>query len=170
MSLKESRIFDFIEINPSIFQDVIIQILEDIRSFIHKIFPVTLTLAIFMVNLSFIIGAILYLLDYDELNGKKMLFRSAILSILLFFVFNVYTFTELEEPFQGFEKFASFITAYLLFIFAALSLILFLGNLGYYLLSPNPSQKRILKKTLFCLLCTFIPLGLQFPAMPKWVI
>ena len=153
---------------PSMIQDTLIQIIDSMKIAIHEFFPVTLPLAVFMANLTMIIGAISYLLGYNEDNGKRMIFRAVALSILLYFLFNVLSFTELNEPFQGFKKFAIFVTSYLLFLFAAFSLIYFIGNLGLYLINPTSAQKRILKKSFLCLLCCLIPLGLQFPDMPRW--
>lgn len=162
-----SSFFSNIEIT-SMIQDTIIQILDGLKLSIHSFFPITLPLAVFMVNITLIIGAILYLLGYNEENGKRMIIRAGALTFLLYFLFNVLSFTELNEPIQGFKNFATFVTSYLLFLFAAFSLIFFIGNLGLYLISPTSAQKRILKKSLLCLLCCLIPLGLQFPDMPRW--
>ncbi len=134
------------------------------------IFPVLLNVAIVTVNLTLISGAIIYLLDYNEENAKKMIFRSFIVLILLISIFNL-NFPNpsvVAEPFKGFQSLTSFITSYLLFIFAALSLIIFIGNLGLYLIGSDSKRIKNLKKSAFCLVCIILPLGFQFPNMPLW--
>ena len=52
----------------------------EIMDFFSLIFPLFLDIAIIAVNLSLISGGIIYLLDYNEENGKKMVFRSSMRS------------------------------------------------------------------------------------------
>ncbi|UCG00567.1 MAG: hypothetical protein JSW11_13170 [Candidatus Heimdallarchaeota archaeon] len=138
--------------------------------FFSSLFPISLCIAIVVVNLSIISGAIVYLLDYNEENGKKMILRSLAVLALLIFIFNPNfpTTEEVTEPFEGFQSITSFITSYLLFIFAALSFIIFLGNLGLYIISSDKKRINTLKKSLICLVCIILPLGFQFPNMPLW--
>jgi succinate dehydrogenase hydrophobic anchor subunit len=135
-----------------------------------SIFPILLCVTFVTVNLSLILGAIVYLLDYNEENGKMMILRSLTILTLLIFVFNPNfpNSIEVTEPFEGFQSLTSFITSYLLFIFASLSLIVFLGNLGLYLISSDTKRIKTLKKSIFCLVCVILPLGFQFPNMPLW--
>ena len=115
-------------------------------------------------------GAIIYLLDYNEENGKMIIFRSLAILTLIIFIFNPISpnMGEVTEPFEGFLSITSYITAYMLFIFASLSLIVFLGNLGLYIISPDTKHIRTLKKSLICILCVILPMGFQFPNMPLW--
>lgn len=140
-----------------------------ITEILSELFPVLLNIAIVVTNLSLLTGAILYLLENNEENGKKMIKRSLITNSIIFLIFTPYSSNTLtiNEPFEGFQIFASFITSYLLFIFAALSFILFIGNLGLYLLSTNVNTTDQLKKSFFCLICVILPLGFQFPNMPS---
>ena len=139
-----------------------------ITDILSELFPVLLNIAIVVANLSLLTGAILYLLENNEENGKKMIKRSLITSSIIFLIFTPYSSNKItiNEPFEGFQIFTSFITSYLLFVFAALSLLLFIGNLGLYLLSTNVNTANQLKKSFFCLICVILPLGFQFPNMP----
>jgi uncharacterized membrane protein YozB (DUF420 family) len=143
---------------------------DKINDFFSSIFPILLGITILTVNLSIIIGAIIYLLDYNEENGKMMILRSLAILTLLIYIFNpnFRGMGEVIEPFEGFQSIAAYITAYLLFIFSSLSLIVFLGNLGLYMVSSDLKRKKTLKKSLICLICVILPLGFQFPNMPIW--
>ncbi len=135
---------------------------------LSRLFPILLCIAIVSANLSLIVGAILYLLESNEEDGKVMIQRSFVTSCLLFFIFNPYSPSSIPiaEPFEGFQLFTSFVISYLLFLFAALSLIIFIGNLGFFLLSSDKKTIRRLKKSFICLICVILPLGFQFPNMP----
>lgn len=139
-----------------------------ILEILSHLFPILLCIAIVVTNLSLITGALLYLFEKNEDNGKKMIKRSLITYSIIFLIFNPYSSNSITitEPFDGFQFFASFLTSYLLFVFAALSLILFIANLGIYLLSANTNTTHQLKKSFFCLICVILPLGFQFPNMP----
>lgn len=143
---------------------------KQLLKLLSSLFPILLSITIVTVNLSLISGAIVYLLDYNEDNGKIMILRSFIILILLISIFNPKfpNSTVVMEPFEGFLPLTSFITSYLLFIFAALSLIVFLGNLGLYLIASDSKRVKNLKKSVFCLICIILPLGFQFPNMPLW--
>ena len=136
-----------------------------------SIFPVLLSITIVTVNISLISGAIVYLLDSNEENGKMMILRSLVILLIVIFIFNPNfpNSTVVMEPFEGFRPLTSFITSYLLFIFAALSLIVFLGNLGLYIIVSDSKRIKNLKKSVFCLICIILPLGFQFPNMPLWM-
>lgn len=136
-----------------------------------SIFPVLLSITIVTVNVSLISGAIVYLLDSNEENGKMMILRSLVILLILISIFNPNfpNSTVVMEPFDGFQLLTSFITSYLLFIFAALSLIVFLGNLGLYIIASDSKRIKNLKKSVFCLICIILPLGFQFPNMPLWM-
>ena len=136
-----------------------------------SIFPVLLSITIVTVNISLISGAIVYLLDSNEENGKMMILRSLVILLVLISIFNPNfpNSTVVMEPFEGFWPLTSFITSYLLFIFAALSLIVFLGNLGLYIIASDSKRIKNLKKSVFCLICIILPLGFQFPNMPLWM-
>ncbi|MFX0122320.1 MAG: hypothetical protein ACFFAE_01695 [Candidatus Hodarchaeota archaeon] len=143
---------------------------EQFIELISSLFPFLLSVTIVTLNLSLISGAIVYLLDYDEKNGKMMILRSFTILMLLIFIFNPNfpnSFVP-TEPFKEFQFLTSFITSYLLFIFAALSLIVFLGNLGLYMISSDTKRVKGLKKSIICLICVILPLGFQFPNMPLW--
>ncbi len=144
--------------------------------FLSRLFPILLCVAIFVVNLSLITGAIIYLIDnYNEYNGKVMIQRSFIILCVIYIVFNPYSPNSINivEPFDGFHLITSFITSYLLFIFAALSLILFIVNLGHYLVYTSPISRLNavyrLKRCGICLICVILPLSFNFPNMPIWV-
>lgn len=147
------------------------ELLKQLIAFFSQIFPIFLNITIVMVNISLISGAIIYLLDDNNENGKAMIMRSFLVLIILISIFNQNypNLTTITEPFEGFQSLTAFITSYLLFVFAALSLIIFLGNLGLYIISSNTKRIRNLKKSAFCLICIFLPLGFQFPNMPIWV-
>ncbi|MFW9903366.1 MAG: hypothetical protein ACFFFH_03460 [Candidatus Thorarchaeota archaeon] len=121
---------------------------DEIIEFFSLIFPILLCITIFAVNLSIILGSVIYLLDYNEENGKMIILRSLAILTLLIFIFNPNfpDIGEYVEPFDGFTSLATYITAYLLFIFASLSLIVFLGNLGLYIISSDIKRKKTLKK------------------------
>jgi hypothetical protein len=147
------------------------EITHQISELLSSLFPILLCITIVTVNLSLVFGAIIYLLDYNEENGKMMILRSLAILTLLIFIFHSEFPTgtiEVMEPFEGFQSLTSFITSYLLFIFASLSLIVFLGNLGLYLLSSDRNRIKTLKKSVICLICVILPLGFQFPNMPLW--
>lgn len=146
------------------------EISHQIIELFSSLFPILLCVTIVIVNLSLIFGAIIYLLDYNEENGRMMILRSLAILTLLIFIFHSEfpTTIEVTEPFEGFQSLTSFITSYLLFIFASLSLIVFLGNLGLYLLSSDRNRIKTLKKSMICLICVILPLGFQFPNMPLW--
>jgi ABC-type sulfate transport system permease component len=99
-----------------------------------------------------------------------MVFRSFVVLMLLIFLFNPQS--DESSPFLGsledFIILASYLTSYLLFIFAALSLIIFIANLGLYLVASDRNRLNIIKKSCFCLVCVLLPLGFQFPNMPLW--
>ena len=144
--------------------------------FLSRLFPILLCLAIFVVNISLITGAIKYLifLDLNDSNGKIMIQRSFIILCAIYIVFNPYSPESIiiVEPFDGFQSFIAFVTSYLLFIFAALSLILFILNLGLYLISTSPINRLNaiyrLKRCIICLICVLLPLSFSFPNMPIW--
>ncbi|MHA2075024.1 MAG: hypothetical protein ACW97X_10420 [Candidatus Hodarchaeales archaeon] len=143
--------------------------------FLSRLFPILLCLAIVVVNLSLITGAIIYLLDNNEYNGKIMIQRSFIILCAIYMIFNPYSPGSLTivEPFDGFQSFTSFVTSYLLFIFAALSMVLFILNLGFYLISTSPISRLNaiyrLKRCGICLICVLLPLSFSFPNMPIWI-
>ncbi|MHA2243923.1 MAG: hypothetical protein ACXADY_03055 [Candidatus Hodarchaeales archaeon] len=144
---------------------------KQIIELFSSIFPVSLSIAIVTVNISLISGAIVYLLGSSEENGKMMIFRSLVILLILISIFNPNfpNSTVVMEPFEGFQPLTSFLTSYLLFIFAALSLIVFLGNLGLYIIESDSKRIKNLKKSVFCLICIILPLGFQFPNMPLWM-
>ncbi len=144
--------------------------------FLSRLFPILLCVAIVVVNLSLITGAIIYLIDnHNEYNGKVMIQRSFIILCVIYIVFNPYSPNSINivEPFEGFHHITTFITSYLLFIFAVLSLILFILNLGFYIISTSPISRlntfNRLKKCGICLICVILPLSFNFPNMPVWV-
>ena len=143
---------------------------------LSRLFPILLCVAIFVVNLSLITGAIIYLIDNrDDYNGKVMIQRSFIILCVIYIVFNPSSPNSINivEPFDGFHLFTTFITSYLLFIFAALSLILFIVNLGLYTVYTSQISRinvvYRLKRCGICLICVILPLSFNFPNMPIWV-
>ncbi len=148
----------------------LLELSKQIVEFLSSSFPVFLSIAFVTINISLISGAIIYLLDYNEENGKLMIIRSFIILLLLISIFNhnFLDFSVIIEPFEGFHQLASIITSYLLFAFAALSFIIFIGNLGLYLVVSDVKRIRNLKKSVFCLVCIVLPLGFQFPKIPLW--
>ncbi|MFX1515021.1 MAG: hypothetical protein ACFFC6_01850 [Promethearchaeota archaeon] len=143
---------------------------SEIDAFFSTIFPILLCITIVTINLSIVFGALVYLLDHNENNGKMMIVRSLAILTLIIFIFNPIfpNIGEVNEPFEGFLSITSYITAYMLFIFASLSLIIFLGNLGLYIISSDTKHKKALKKSVICILCVVLPMGFQFPNMPLW--
>lgn len=137
-------------------------------NFIAHLFSDLLSLTIIIVNLSMLYGGIIYLLDFNGRNGRVMVIRSVVVFLLLFSLFSPsydsvsFNFKHLADIFPLISIFIS----YFLFIFAALALILFIGNLGFYLLSSHPRRSDGLKRSGFCLLCILLPLGFQFPRFP----
>ena len=99
-----------------------------------------------------------------------MILRSLAILTLLIFIFdpNFPNSFVVSEPLKELQFLTTFITSYLLFIFAALSLIVFLGNLGLYMISADTKRIKTLKKSIICLICVILPLGFQFPNMPSW--
>ena len=164
----------FSRVERNFFSPEVINFLESlsnkINEFFASFFPILLCITIVTVNLSIMIGALVYLLDYNEENGKMMILRSLATLTLLIFIFNpnLPNMGEVVEPFEGFQSLATYITAYLLFIFASLSLIVFIGNLGLYIISSDLKHEKTLKKSMICLLSVIVPLGFQFPNMPIW--
>ncbi len=166
-----STIIEKIEnLSPEI-SHYLLELSKQIIGFLSSSFPVFLSIAFVTINISLISGAIIYLLDLNEENGKLMIIRSFIILLLLISIFNhnFYYSTITIEPFEGFHQLTSFITSYLLFAFAALSFIIFIGNLGLYLVFPDAKRIRNLKKSMLCLICIVLPLGLQFPKIPLWM-
>lgn len=137
-------------------------------SFITHLFSDLLSVAIIILNLSLLYGGIMYLLDSYGRNGRMMVIRSVVMFLLLVSLFSPsydpvsFNFKRLADIFH----LISFFLAYFLFMFAALALILFIGNLGFYLLFSHPRRSDGLKRSGFCLLCVLLPLGFQFPGFP----
>lgn len=138
------------------------------NNFMIPLFSDLLSVAIIILNISLLYGGIVYLLEFDGRNGKIMVIRSVVVFLLLISLFSpaydpvTFNFRYLDNIFP----LISYILAYLLFIFAASALILFIGNLGFYLLSSHPRKGEGLKRCGFCLLCVLLPLGFQFPKFP----
>ena len=142
-----------------------------IISVLEIILPVLIVLAFAITNIALIFGGITYLVDYNEENGKMIIFRSLIVLIIIINIFN--DFNDNNQPknvlFSDIIPISSYITSYLLFTFGTLSLIIFIGNLGLYLIEADYRRKKNLKKSIICLLCVLLPLGFQFPRMPVWL-
>jgi hypothetical protein len=160
-----------IEIFPPNNLDYLSVLSEEIIKIISLLIPILLEIAIIIANISLFSGAIIYLLDYDEENGKKMIFRSVLIILLIVNVFNmeIQRTSEIIGLIKDYQDIASFITSYLLFIFAALSSIIFIGNLGLYIIESNSKRINGIKKSGICLACIILPLGFQFPIVPIWV-
>jgi len=142
-----------------------------IISILESILPVLIILAFVTSNIALIFGGITYLVDYNEENGKRIIFRSLIVLILMM---NIFPYPlDNEQPETGIQTdiipITSYITSYLLFTFGALSLIVFIGNLGLFLIEADLKRKKNLKKSIICLLCVLLPLGFKFPKMPIWL-
>lgn len=147
-------------------------LLKQITKFLSFVFPVLLSIAFVTVNFSIISGAIIYLLDYNEENGKIMVLRSLVILLLLIILFDINYLNSIivMKPLNEFQSITSFIISYMLFILATLSLIIFIGNLGLFLISGDFNRKKTIKKSFICLVCILLPLGFQFPNMPVWMI
>jgi hypothetical protein len=175
MNLSLLSYVGFLAVEINIFDSDLSRLLENfsdnIIDFFSTLFPYLLSISIAILNISFICGGINYLLDYNEENGKLIIIRSFILLLLIFFIFNPSSSesTIFTDSLEGFRELISFITSYLLFIFAALSLIMFIINLGLLFTIYDYKRVKKIKKCVLCLLCTLLPLGFQFPSMPSWV-
>lgn len=159
------------EIFPPNNLDYLSVLSEEVIRIFSLLIPILLEIAVIIANFSLISGAIIYLLDYDEENGKKMIFRSVVIILLIVNVFNmeIQRTSEIIGLIKEFQEIASFITSYLLFIFAALSSIIFIGNLGLYIIESNSKRINGIKKSGFCLASIILPLGFQFPIVPTWM-
>ncbi|MHA1978092.1 MAG: hypothetical protein ACW98F_00490 [Candidatus Hodarchaeales archaeon] len=143
---------------------------ESVISLFIEVLPFLYALAIIISNLSLILGGITYLLDDREENGKWMIIRSLSIITLFIFIFNDIT---LENNFNStnyeqLETFTSFISMYLVFILATLSLIYLIGNCGLYLINQERIFIKNIKKSIICLLVIILPLGKHFPEFPTW--
>ncbi|WP_455143676.1 hypothetical protein [Candidatus Hodarchaeum mangrovi] len=142
-----------------------------IISSLEFILPILIILAFATSNIALILGGITYLVDYNEENGKRIIARSLIVLIL---IMNIFTYQmnnkqSENEYLSDIVPITSYITSYLLFTFAALSLIVFIGNLGLFLIEADLKRKKSLKKSIICLLCVLLPIGFKFPKMPIWL-
>ncbi len=145
------------------FSSSVISLFVDVIPFLYAI-------AVVISNISLIIGGLTYLLDEKEENGKWMIIRALSVIGLFMFIFND---TSLKNSLHStnyaqLEAFTSFLSMYLVFIFATLSLIYFTGNCGLYLLNQEKIAVKNIKKSIFCLLLVILPLGNHFPEFPKW--
>lgn len=139
-------------------------------SFFEEIFPYLHSVTIMICTISLLIGGIIYLLDENEKNGKKTIFRSLIMLILYILIFKD-IFLQLNiniREFEQLQSLSSYISFYLLFILASLSLILFIGTCGLYVISPNSKLVERMRKCIICFLAVIIPLGINFPKFPQW--
>ncbi|MFX0137194.1 MAG: hypothetical protein ACFFDN_26375 [Candidatus Hodarchaeota archaeon] len=161
---------NLIKIYPLETPDVLHGISTKFINFFSGIFVILLIVATVTTNISLIWGGIIYLLDYKEENGKKIIIRSFIVLMLIIILFNPHPIE--SSPALGslddFNYLTSYITSYLLFIFASISKITFIGNLGLYLLASNRKRIYTIKKSCLCLFCVLLPLGFQLPIMPIW--
>jgi hypothetical protein len=146
--------------------------LESLTTRFILIFPFLLSLTIVIINISLIWGGITFLLNFNEKDGKMMIIRSFAVLVLVTYLFKPSNSSHIEflRLSNDLLNLTFFITSYLLFIFAALSIITFIGNLGLYLLSSNSKRIDNLKKSTLCFICAILPLGLQFPFMPVWIV
>ena len=137
---------------------------------LEGIFPFFYAIAVFISNISLVVGGIIFLLDSREDNGKEMVFRSIFVIFTFFFIFkglsinnNMYI-----KEIDSIEIIGTFILLYVLFSFAALSLIMLIVNCGLYLIDPAPKNLRGIKKSAICIFAVLLPLGFNFPTLPNW--
>ncbi|MHA1213914.1 MAG: hypothetical protein ACTSPG_01330 [Candidatus Hodarchaeales archaeon] len=140
----------------------------------EEFFFVLVLIAILVSNITLIAGGITYLIDYNEKNGKLMIARSIIILAIIISIFKPFkrneTSTSADTTFaEEFLPVFSYIITYLLFAFASLALILFIANLGLYVIDHTSNRAHNVKKSFICLFCVFLPIGLQFPKMPVWI-
>ncbi|MHA2106516.1 MAG: hypothetical protein ACW99R_02250, partial [Candidatus Hodarchaeales archaeon] len=135
-----------------------------------EVLPFLYALAIIISNLSLILGGITYLLDEREENGKWMIARALSIITLFIFLFNDVSLMERinSTRFDQIETFTSYISMYLLFILATLSLIYLIGNCGLYLMNQERNFVKNIRKSIICLLVVILPLGNHFPQFPVW--
>ena len=143
---------------------------SSITSLFVEVLPFLYALAIIISNLSLILGGITYLLDEKEVNGKRMIIRSLSIILLFIFIFNDVSLKNSlnSTNYEQLENFASFISMYLVFILATLSLIYLIGNCGLYLINQERIFIKNIKKSIICLLVVILPLGIHFPEFPSW--
>ncbi len=137
--------------------------------FFETIFPYILGIAFIITNICVIIGAITYLIDEREYQAKQMIFRSIITLTLLTMVFsNDELSFIMNSGFLGeIESLYYFVLMYLLFILAALALILFIASCGLYLIDSNSKYSKYMSKSIICLIMVLVPTGMNFPSFPK---
>ncbi|MHA1940545.1 MAG: hypothetical protein ACW97P_02330 [Candidatus Hodarchaeales archaeon] len=140
--------------------------IDSIISFIESIFPYTNGLAIIIANICVIIGGLTYLIDDRVYHGKQMILRSFFSLVLLTIVFSDSSFSVFadSELLESFESYYYFLLMYLLFILAALSLILFIASCGLYLIDPKSKCLTYMKKSIICLISVIVPMGMNFPS------
>jgi hypothetical protein len=138
--------------------------------FFAEIFPYLHALVLIVINFSLITGGIIYLINERGENGKNMTMRAVAMFLLYYFIFNdsLIQHRSILSEYAQIEHLTTFISLYLLFILAALSLIILIGTCGLYIISPDPSLLRQIRKSLLCFLAVIVPLGINFPQIPKW--
>jgi len=142
---------------------------DNIISFFEIIFPYIHFLAIMVANLCVIIGALIYLIDDREYHGKQMILRSLLALIILTIVFsgNNTALVMNSEDLRMFESFYHFTLNYLLFILAALSIILFFASCGLFLIDSKSKYSKYMRKSIICLIAVLVPMGMKFPSIPN---
>ncbi len=143
---------------------------QGILDFFGGILPFFHTIAVFILNISLIVGGITFLLDSREENGKEMIFRSLIVIFIFLFTFKGLSidYELYDAEISNIEVLGSFIILYLLFSFAALSLIILIVNCGLYVITPTPKHIKAIKKSVICIFAVLLPLGFNFPTLPSW--
>ena len=144
--------------------------LVGILDLLGEIIPLLYTVALITTNIALILGGLIYLLDSRDENGKEMVFRSLICNIIFIFIFDgtISTNSIFSSQIAGIEKLGSFILLYLLYSFAALSIIMLVTNCGIYLINPTPKTVTGIKKSIICIFAVLLPLGFNFPSLPTW--
>ena len=150
--------------------DTPLEYFQGILDFFEGFFPFFYAIAIFISNISLIVGGIIFLLDSREDNGKEMVFRSLFVIFIFLFVFKGLSVNNelYVEEISNIEALGSFILVYLLFSLCALSLIMLIVNCGLYVLNPSPKNAKGIKKSVICIFAALLPLGFNFPTLPRW--
>ncbi len=164
MNGKMSQISDIFDMNQ--FEGIS----SSVINLFTEIIPILYTIAIILSNISLILGGLTFLFDEREENGKKMIFRALTIILVFIFVFNDVSTTSLfsSTEYEQLESFTSFISMYLVFILATLSLIFLIGNCGLYLINQERVYVKNIRKSILCLLVVILPLGNHFPKFPIW--
>lgn len=153
----------------------------------HVAFPILFVITYFLASLLFLVGYLLYFTDLEGQEGKQLMIRSFVTSIILFAFFSpistsIYQFLNISQldkislaSSPGYPKLHVFLSMliwminFFLFLAAFTSLIAFFIFLASYLIQSNKRKMNLMLKSFIGILLILYPLSWQFPSIPPFI-